>query len=117
MTTDDPTIAHWVASYKDLAESIVHRQVQAMQAEFPDEQFPVRPPYRKAMYHRLLLLVDELNNKMNELLEESPDETDEALLKTLQGLQEGYEQAFIEQVRKVDPSKPDVATTPEVRAG
>ncbi len=97
---EDQRIENWVASYKALAEKIITHQVKDIQAEFPDERFPVRPPYRKAMYHRLALIVDELNYKMAELLKESPDETDAALENQLMALQEGYEQDFIRQVRK-----------------
>src|ERR1051325_93941 len=50
-------IAAWVASYKALAEKIIAYQVKAMQDEFPDERFPVRPLYRRAMYQRLMLIV------------------------------------------------------------
>ncbi len=96
----DGRIDKWVADYKELAEDIISKQVEAMQDEFPDEHFPVRPPYRKAMYHRLMVIVAELNNKMNELLEESPDDTDAVLRKQLMALQEGYEQDFIRKVRK-----------------
>lgn len=97
---NETKIAHWVAAYKALADTIIADQVAAMQAEFPDEEFPVRPPYRRAMYQRLMLIVDDLNYKMKELLEESPDETDAALQEQLMALQEGYEHDFIRQVRK-----------------
>lgn len=106
MDTTDSRIATWVEAYKALAQKIIAYQVKAMQAEFPDERFPVRPPYRKAMYHRLTLIVDELNYKMAELLEESPDETDAALKEKLMALQEGYEQDFIRQVRKEEETGP-----------
>ena len=95
-------IESWVSSYKSLAEKIIACQVMDIQAEFPDEKFPVRPPYRKAMYHRLMVIVDELNWKMDELLKESPDETDAALKERLMALQESYEHDFIRQVRKED---------------
>ncbi len=85
-----------------LADNVIAYQVTAMAEEFPDEHFPVRPAYRKAMYHRLMLIVDELNFKMQELLKESPDETDAVLQRELLALQEGYEQAFIRAVRKED---------------
>lgn len=49
-----------------------------------------------------MLIVDELNFKMQELLKESPDETDAVLQRELLALQEGYEQAFIRAVRKED---------------
>ena len=98
--TSKNKIGQWVAAYKSLAEKIITDQVDSMQSEFPDEAFPVRPPYRKAMYQRLMVIVDELNHKMKELLEESPDETDAELQRQLMALQEGYEQEFIRQVRK-----------------
>jgi hypothetical protein len=99
---NDNRINHWIKSYQDLAEKIVSAQVAAMRSEFPNERFPVRPPYRKAMYHRLVLIVDELNYKISELLKESPDESDAQLKEKLMSLQEGYEQDFIRQVRKVE---------------
>ena len=102
---NDIRIAHWAASYKTLADKIVAYQVKAMGEEFPDERFPVRPPYRTAMYQRLMQIVDELNYKMSELLKESPDETDAALKAQLMALQEGYEQEFIRQVRREDELK------------
>ena len=102
---EDQRIENWVASYKALAEKVIAYQVKDMQAEFPDECFPVRPPYRKAMYHRLMVIVDELNYKMAELLKESPDETDAELKEQLMALQEGYEQDFIRQARKEDNKK------------
>jgi len=92
----------WVQSYRALAERIVADQVTAMQEEFPKECYPVRPPYRRAMYQRLMLIVDELNKKMTELLHASPDEADEELKTRLMALQEGYEQTFITKVRKED---------------
>lgn len=102
--TPEEKIAAWAASYKGLADKVVAHQVSAMKTEFPEEQFPVSPPYRKAMYHRLMVIVDELNTKMDELLEESPDETDEPLKKKLMALQEGFEQEFIDAVKIVDES-------------
>lgn len=107
-TAPDERIANWVASYRKLADEVVRHNVQSMKEEFPDEKFPVRPPYRKAMYHRLMNIVDELNQKIAELLDESPDETDEPLKEQLMQLQESYEQQFLQQVRKVDPNRPDV---------
>jgi hypothetical protein len=96
----DKRLEQWMTSYRSLAEKIIADQVRSIQEEFPDEQFPVRPAYRKAMYHRLMVIVDELNYKMDELLEESPDETDQELKQQLMQLQEGYEKNFISQVRK-----------------
>ncbi len=54
---------------------------------------------------KVLVLHDELNYKMQELLEESPDETDAALQEHLIPLQEGYEQDFVRGVRKEDEQK------------
>jgi len=101
----DERIARWSQSYKDLADIVVAKHVALMAKEFPDEYFPVRPNYRKAMYHYLVAITDELNQKMDELLEESPDETDDELKDILMGMQEEYEKAFIAGVRK-DPANP-----------
>lgn len=96
-------VARWAASYKALADKVVTENVAALKTEFPNEEFPVSPAYRKAMYQHLMAIVDELNSKMDELLEESPDETDEPLKQKLMALQEGFEQEFIDSVKIVDP--------------
>lgn len=98
--TNDQRITNWVASYKELAAQVLAKHIQEMENEFPEEYFPVRPPYRRAVYHHLLKMVDELNQKIGELLDESPDETDEPLHKQLMALQEGYELEFVRKVRK-----------------
>ncbi len=90
----------WTASYKRLAEKIIADQVAVMAEQFPDETYPVRPPYRRAMYEHLMIIVDELNGQMEELLAEAPDEADEVLKEKLMHLQESYEQEFVRQVRK-----------------
>jgi Skp family chaperone for outer membrane proteins len=100
MAEMNPNVAAWVASYKELAEEVINRHVAALQQEFPDERFPVRPPYRRSVYHHLLQIVDDLQHKMQELLEESPDETDAELQDTLSALQEQYERDFAIRTRK-----------------
>jgi len=99
----DKRIEAWSQSYRELAEEVVAKHVSLMEKEFPDEYFPVRPPYRKAMYNYLLAIIDELNHKMKELLEESPDETDQELEEILMAMQEKYEHDFVMKVRKEDP--------------
>ncbi len=99
----DQRVEKWCHSYQELAEQVVEKHVHIMQKDFPDERFPVRPPYRKATYNCLLKIIDELNEKMHELLEESPDETDQELQEQLMAMQEHYEHKFSVAVRKTDP--------------
>lgn len=99
----DSRIENWVSSYKALAEAVLQKHVNAIVEEFPDERFPVRPPYRRSMYQHLLQMVDELNQKMDELLEESPDETDAPLKEQLMALQESYERRFALETQKNCP--------------
>lgn len=96
----DKRIEGWIASYRALAEKVVDEHVRAIQQEFPDERYPVRTPYRKAVYNHLLQIVDDLVREMDELLEESPDETDDELKACLSSLQEEYERDFSTRTRK-----------------
>lgn len=103
MVTCNSSAEKCVFSYRTFANRIVGHQVAAMQAKFPDERYPMRPQYRRAMYERLRAIVDELHWQMEELLTDAPDGQDAKLKDRILALQEDYEQDFIRQVRKTGP--------------
>ena len=52
------------------------------------------------MYHRLMVIVDELNFKMNEFLEDSPEQTDAAFKYHVTNLKDNFEQPFVDYVNR-----------------
>ena len=71
--------------FTEKVRTLVDEAVVKTQAKFPDEKFPVRPPYRRAVYRRYRKLKQAMQEIWNELAENRPGNSEDL------ALQHGFE--------------------------
>lgn len=61
-------------AFTEKARPLLEEAVRKVAAKFPDESYPVRPPYRRAVFRRYKKLKQKLEAACAEVLEETPGE-------------------------------------------